>query len=1001
MLGITSIVQDPKGFIWIGTYYGLFRYDGYQFSSYRNAFQDANSISSNTVNSVIKTAAGEIWVATSLGLNRYDREKDAFRSFRHDDSVPASLINSNVTAIFEDSRGSLWVGTTPGGLSRFDPASETFLNFPNAAEQDHTLVGIAEDRSGGLLVVTTRELRKFDPDTSSTKSFRGDERVNGFGKSLIRSIRVDRWNNAWISTIGGGLTRFDPESERFKRYVADQNNPNSLGDNLVLGVHETRTGSLWVGTGASLSLYRRATDDFLVYRNDPANAKSLGKGEIWAVLEDKDDQLWVGGNQGLDKFNQKTNRFVRFRNDLNDPIFASGSEVLSIFEDHNQAVWIGIRGIDRGGRLDRYDLRSKTFEVVEGLGEIRPFAIRGDSEGKLWIGTAGELIHYDPVTGNTKKYRPEPDNPNSLGSGTISRLVSDSSGNLLVATLDGGLSRFDRQTRRFTNFRHDPDDPDSLTDNQVHDVMDDSRGELWVGTFTGLDRLDAATQKFVHYRHEPNDPQSISANDILSIFEDRDGTIWIGTTTGGLNRFDRATGNFTHLTERDGLPSNDVFDILQDDDGKLWLCTDRGLARFDIETGAIRIYDRNDGVPYNPFDNKTAFKNSRGQFYFGGQDGFVRFEPKELTDSQEIPPVYLTGIRIFEQPLKTTLNVSEMKELALSWRDYVVSFDFAALDMTNPAKLRYQWKLDGFDPEWIDGGTRRTATYTNLPGGDYVLKVKATNADGVWGPETLGLKINVTPPFYQTYWFYGLAILTVGLIVVGAYRARISRLGALTDSQKRFTRDLITSQEGERKRIASELHDGLGQILVIIKNRAALGLAHGKDSDRMTRELDSISASASQALDEVREITNNLRPQLLDRLGLTKALKAMLRKVAAFVEIESNIDNIDQLFSEADEISVYRIVQESVNNILKHSNASNGVVTIRHLVGRVSIMIEDNGRGFDVGILDGKRTGLGLVGLKERANLLGGTIKIRSTSEEGTRIIVDVPVRGNTTRQKA
>lgn len=320
------------------------------------------------------------------------------------------------------------------------------------------------------------------------------------------------------------------------------------------------------------------------------------------------------------------------------------------------------------------------------------------------------------------------------------------------------------------------------------------------------------------------------------------------------------------------------------------------MARFNIETKAVRVFTVNDGVPSNPFDNKTAFKDRNGAMYFGGQDGFVRFNPKDFADSRFKPPIYLTEIRVLEQPLKTVGNVAELGELNLSWRDYVVSFDFAALDFTAPKALQYEWKLEGFDRDWIHGGTRRTATYSDLPGGEFVLKVRAANSDGVWTEESLNLKITVTPPFYQTWWFLTLAALAVSLIVELIYHNRVSQLRKIAVAKSDFSRRLIKSQEAERKRIAAELHDGLGQSLAIISNRAAMGKSKKNEPESVFREFDEISKDALEALDEVQEITAKLHPRYLERLGLTKALKTMFDKVSDVLEFDYEIDAIDGYF---------------------------------------------------------------------------------------------------------
>jgi signal transduction histidine kinase len=326
--------------------------------------------------------------------------------------------------------------------------------------------------------------------------------------------------------------------------------------------------------------------------------------------------------------------------------------------------------------------------------------------------------------------------------------------------------------------------------------------------------------------------------------------------------------------------------------------------------------------------------------------------------------------------------------------------EYTGLSLIKSEQIKFKYKLEGLEENWIEAGTRRTVDYSYLPAGTYTFRLIAANANGVWNNDGAALRIVVRPFFYQTWWFISLLALAGATLVGWVYYTRVSRLRAIAEAKTLFSRQLIESQEAERKRIASELHDGLGQSLVIIKNRAMLGLNKGDDKQRVARELGSISESASLALDEVREITNNLRPQLLDRLGLTKAIQSMLKKFAGVVEVESQLDAIDGLFSENEEISIYRIVQEAVNNIIKHSKASKAHVEIKRSSKDVSIMIHDNGKGFDAANVAAACGGLGLVGLKERTQLLKGEIFIESKPGAGTKIRVVLNAASEETRTK-
>jgi signal transduction histidine kinase len=351
------------------------------------------------------------------------------------------------------------------------------------------------------------------------------------------------------------------------------------------------------------------------------------------------------------------------------------------------------------------------------------------------------------------------------------------------------------------------------------------------------------------------------------------------------------------------------------------------------------------------------------------------------------PPVIIESVAIDRKPLDVE-KIHSAIELLPGQSN--IAIEYTGLSLIKSEQIKFRYKLEGLEDDWIDAGTKRTVDYSYLPAGTYTFRLIAANANGIWNNEGTAITIIVRPFFYQTLWFRFLASLAVALIVGLIYHTRVSRLRAIAESKTVFSRQLIESQEAERKRIASELHDGLGQSLVVIKNRATLGINKGDDKERVAKELVTISESASQALDEMREITNNLRPQLLDRLGLTKAINSMLNKVSDVVQIEREIDSIDNIFNESGEISIYRIVQESLNNVVKHSKATTVAVKIKRTGNNVLIRIQDNGEGFNVETAKARSGGLGLIGLKERSQLLNGELLIDSEIEKGTTIEVKI-----------
>ncbi|HEY9651120.1 MAG TPA: histidine kinase dimerization/phosphoacceptor domain -containing protein, partial [Coleofasciculaceae cyanobacterium] len=320
------------------------------------------------------------------------------------------------------------------------------------------------------------------------------------------------------------------------------------------------------------------------------------------------------------------------------------------------------------------------------------------------------------------------------------------------------------------HYTYDPNDPNSLSDNLVWTIYEDQAGTLWIGGYGqgGLNKFDRETEQFKRYKHDPNNLNSLSYDRIDAIYEYPAGTLWIGTFGGGLDKFDIATETFTHYTEKDGLPNNSVVGILSDDDGNLWLSTGKGLSKFNPTTETFRNYDVSDGLQGNEFDGvKAYFKSKTGEMFFGGLNGFNSFYPDQVKDNPHIPPIVLTDFKIFNESVKLNPVISQAKEISLSYKQNFFSFEFAALDYTNPKKNQYAYKLDGFDKNWIYSGTRRYASYTNLNPGTYVFRVKGSNNDGVWNEEGISLKILITPPPWKTWWAYLFYLITFVSAIYG------------------------------------------------------------------------------------------------------------------------------------------------------------------------------------------------------------------------------------------
>jgi len=785
---VLCILQDSKGFMWFGTEDGLNRYDGYSFRVHKHVPEDLNSLSNNIVRSIYEDQSGALWIGTDGGLNKFDRKNGQFIRYQNDPNDPHSLSDNYVTSIYEDQSGMLWIGTD-GGLNKFDRENGQFIRYQNDPNDPHSLsdnyvTSIYEDRAGVIWIGTHGGgFSRFDRETEHFSHYQfsyyqnDPHDPNSLSHHTVSSIREDQAGVLWIGTWGGGLNKFDRETEEFVHYQADPNDPHSLSDDDIFSIHENQAGGLWIGTGGGLDKLDRETDQFIHHQNDPNDPHSLSDNVVWSIYEDQAGVLWIGTYGGLNKFDQERKKLVHYQATPNDAHGLSDNYVTSIYEDRAGVIWIGTHS----GGLNRFDRKNGQFIHYQNnpndpyslsYGEIR--SIYEDQAGVIWIGTDGGLNKFDRKNGQSIRYQADPDDPHSLSGNDIFSIHEDQAGGLWIGT-GGGLDKLDRETEQFIHYQNDPNDPHSLGHNYVFSIYEDRAGGLWIATYGGgLDKFDRETKQFSHYRNNPIDPRSLSNNKVLSVCEDQAGVLWIGTH-GGLNKFDRATETFTHYREKDGLPNDVIHGILEDNQGYLWLSTNKGLSKFDPRTETFRNYDTRDGVQSNEFSGGACHKSSSGEMFFGGINGFNAFYPESVSakDNPYIPPVVLVSLTQSGEDVDTGQAVESVQEVTFHWPNNFFEFEFAALSYSQPDKNQYAYMLEEFEEDWNYIGTRRFGRYTNLPGGMYTLRMKGSNNDGVWNKEGVSVTITIVPPFWETWWFRGIVALVLVGSVIGGYRLRV------------------------------------------------------------------------------------------------------------------------------------------------------------------------------------------------------------------------------------
>ncbi|WP_310586119.1 hybrid sensor histidine kinase/response regulator [Telluribacter humicola] len=818
---VTCILQDSKGFMWFGTQDGLNRFDGYEFRIYRNDPGRPGSLSHSYVWKIFEDREGRIWVGTDDGgLNLFDRATNSFIHYRHKPGDKNSLSHNKVVAITQDRQGRLWVGTSGGGLNMFNPSTGTFTRFQHSAANprslSHNVVSdIRVDTDGRVWVSTFGGgLNLLD---QSGKGFIRYRHVPSDPASLsyndITALFEDSKRRLWVATEGGGLNLMNREKGTFTRFQHSASNPHSISHNDVIALSEDNNHNLWVGTrNGGISVMHPDLKTYTHYASSDKNPEGLNNGSIYSLYRDRRGNMWVGTYSGginfMDRVPQKFRKWVH---DKNNPNSLNNNSILDIIEDHSGKLWIGTDG----GGLNVYDKATRNFtHYISGnqpnsIGSNYVLCVYEDKENNIWIGN---------YKGGLDKFQDGKFLKTDLGGGqdankalSVCRIIEDNEGNLWMGTFGDGLGRYNKKTKSSTFFKQDPARRGSISHNIVHSVFNDRKGQLWVGTYGGgLNLYHPKTETFTQFLHNESQPNSLSNNLVNCIFEDSKGRLWIGTNDG-LNLFNPKSRSFTIYEENSGLANHVIQAIQEDSHGILWLSTNKGLSRFDPTTRAFRNYGISDGLQGNSFNRNSAFRNKNGELFFGGLNGLNSFHPDSLKDNQFEPPVYFTNFQIFNKPVAIgdkdgvlKEHITEAKEITLSYRQSVFSIEFAALNYSQPEKNQYAYLLENFDEHWNHVGGKRTATYTNLDPGEYTLKVKASNNDGIWNPTGASIRIIITPPFWHTWWFRILVVILVIGSAVAYYQLRMNAVRAQKLQLERQVRERTTEVMRQKEELQAQ-----------------------------------------------------------------------------------------------------------------------------------------------------------------------------------------------------
>ncbi|RLD66893.1 MAG: hypothetical protein DRI95_05830 [Bacteroidetes bacterium] len=856
---VTAIAQDNFGFIWLGTENGLNKFNGYHVTNYFHDVEDKTSISSGDIKDICVDNYNRLWIATAGGLNCFDQESETFYSCASNDDDSSSISGNIVNCLFIDSDNYLWVGTQKGLNRTTFPISKkmsyshmAFMDFSSKLSNKN-ITFLFQDLEQNIWVGTKKGLNKLDKTTRSVSAFfpSGNSIIKG-RENEITSIIQDNKFRFWIGTKNG-LFWFNEETTAFtdlKEHVYFRKNQNA---NQIMDILMDHSNNVFIGTyGGGLLLFSEKENRFYEYKNQPENTHSLVRNYIFKLFEDKSKTLFVSiAGKGFSIASLNMKNFDVYQTTANKQNSLHGNIVRTMFCQDNNTVWLGLQ--KKG--LDKLEISKNTFSHfyfhLLKENELSPTikSICYEDSENLWLGTLEKgLILFNKVSGLYKEFK-YVHNGVSASVENIFDIDKDQNGNLWIASYTNGLYKLNPESGKYTHYYKNAKDKNAIVSNKISSVYIDEKNRVWFTSWgEGFYVLDQLTGEISHFGKEEHNKNSLLSNFNTAICEDNEGVFWLGTSVG-LSRFDYNTKTFENYNRKHGMINEFIYAIEEDKNGYMWISTNHGLLRFNKKSKTFINFDVKDGLQANEFNIGSSCQTPDGRILFGGINGFNIFHPDSIFLSDYSPKIAINSFQLFNKEVK--LNKKYHKQIVLSksilntdtltlnHRNNFIRFEFSANDYSNPKKIQYAYSLEGFEKDWNTvSADKRMATYTNLDPGDYIFKVKSTNADGVWGDNLKTIIITVEPPFWKTIWFIILLVVS-GLLVIGLI-FRISSRWIISQNKK------LEKLVDQRTRVIEGKNIDLAEKITETNNQKEELLAQAEQLNFLNSELEVLSTVARE-----------------------------------------------------------------------------------------------------------------------------------------------------------